>query len=145
VDRRQPLAWAAHGLALWDVLTTPDAPSSLAARLRVTEVWSCVDIPAGTAGRLLCLSGKVLGGGGPGCSVIWGEQLWCVILLQALTYGTSGSEGLGGAWVALSALRLQCLEGQAALDAAAAGLAWLRARQEVPPADYAPARFQYRI
>lgn len=58
-------------------------------------------------------------------------------LLQALTYGTSGSEGLGGAWVALSALRLQCLEGQAALDAAAAGLTWLRARQEVLPGDCA--------
>ena len=56
-----------------------------------------------------------------------------MILLQALTYGTSGSEGLGGAWVALSALRLQCLDGQPALDAAAAGLAWLRARQEVLP------------
>jgi hypothetical protein len=65
-------------------------------------------------------------------------------LLQALRYGTSGSEGLGGAWVALSALRLQCLEGQAALDAAAAGLAWLRARQEVPPGDCAPVRFQCR-
>ena len=35
--------------------------------------------------------------------------------------------------MALSALRLQCLDGQPALDAAAAGLAWLRARQEVPP------------
>jgi hypothetical protein len=77
VDRRQPLAWAAHGLALWDVLTTPEAPSSLAARLRVTEVWSCVDIPAGTASRLLCLSGKVLGCGWPGCSGMWGEQLCC--------------------------------------------------------------------
>lgn len=48
-----------------------------------------------------------------------------------LAYGTSGSKALGGAWVALSALRLQCQDAQAALDAAVGGLAWLRARQEV--------------
>ena len=70
---RHPLAWAAHGLALWDVLTTPEAPSSLAARLRVTEVWSCVDIPAGTAGRLLCPSGTC----------------WEVVGLGAVAHGVS--------------------------------------------------------
>lgn len=35
---RNPLAWAAHGLALWDVLTSPEAPSSVTARLRVAQV-----------------------------------------------------------------------------------------------------------
>jgi hypothetical protein len=131
---RHPLAWAGYSLALWQALTTPDAPSTLATRLRVAEV--ALRQAAAEAAKVLrlarsCyLSVRAACQTGTGCKLCFNFRKG---LLQVLTHGTSGSEGLGGAWVALSALRLQCLDGQTALDAAAAGLAWLRARQEVLP------------
>ena len=53
------------------------------------------------------------------------------LLALGASSGAGGGEGLGGVWVALSALRLQGREAQAALEASVSGLSWLRTRQEV--------------